>query len=81
MGFLMALVVVASLALHLTCLHRCITYFHIFCGEGFELPAAMAGKRCMCGEMVFNASGTGDPACQGSAVCPGTAPQGRDPGS
>lgn len=66
MRFLMALVVVASLALHLT--YRCITYFHIFRGEGFELPAAMAGKRCLCGEMVSSTSGTGDPACQGSAV-------------
>lgn len=62
-GFLIPVVVVASCALHLTYPHRCITYFQIFCGEGFELPPTMAGKKCMCGGMVFNASGRGDLVC------------------
>lgn len=66
MGFLIALVVVASCALHLTYPRRWITYFPIFRGEGFELPAAMAGKRCMCGGMWYF-FGTGDPVFQGSA--------------
>lgn len=77
-GFLIALVVVASLALHLTYPRKCRTCFQIFSGECFELPAAMAGKRCMRGEMVSNTSGTGDPVCQEST---GIQPrQGRDPG-
>lgn len=67
-GFLMALVVIVSLALHWTCPHRCTTYFQIFHGEGFELPAAMGGKRCTCGGIVSNAWGAEDSVCQGSAL-------------
>lgn len=73
-GFLIPVIVVASCALHLAYPHRRI-YIHT--SQVYNLFSdflwrrlwiAMAGKRCICGGMVFNASGTGDPVRQGSAV-------------